>query len=245
MNKDIQLIWDFDDTIVKTNIEFDKTNQRAAEIIAYDVFGHLSQTELIKDYQRKLDIEMVAEIGFLPNRYLLTWYNTYEYFIKKAGKGLNKGTRDEIAETVMDVYERKYDNIPESIPVLKELKSQGYEMIILTAGVEEVQKRKIEQSGAHQFIDDIHVFTQKTPQTFKMMMEKYHCSDYVMIGNSLKSDIYPALENDAWGFHFEQTTWEVDHYHINKNHEKYVSLTNLKEVPVKLERLVRNKSLAI
>lgn len=245
MKKDIQLIWDFDDTIVKTNIEFDKTNQRAAEIIAYDVFGHLCDVESIKEYQRKLDIEMVAEIGFLPNRYLLTWYDTYEYFINKAGKDLNQGTQDEITETVMDVYKRKYDNIPESIPVLKELKRQGFEMIILTAGVEEVQKRKIEQSGAHLYVNDIHVFTQKTPQTFKMMMEKYHFSDYVMIGNSLKSDIYPALENDAWAFHFEQMTWEVDHYHINKNHEKYVRLTNLKEVPGKLDMILRKKSLAI
>ena len=245
MNKDIQLIWDFDDTIVKTSIEFDRTNQSAAEIISSAVFGQVGEVESIKAYQRKLDIEMVKEIGFLPNRYLLTWYKTYEYFANMAGKVLNKRTQDELTEKVLDVYERKYDNIPESIPVLKELKRQGYEMIILTAGVEEIQKRKIEQSGAYQYVNDIHVFTQKTPQTFKMMMDKYHSSDYVMIGNSLKSDIYPALENDAWGFHYEQATWEVDHHHINKNHEKYVRLTTLTEVPLKLECILRKKSLAI
>ncbi|MBB6447438.1 HAD family hydrolase [Bacillus benzoevorans] len=245
MIKDIQLVWDFDDTIVKTNVEFDKTNQRVAEIVAADVFGDLKQMEVIKAYQRKLDLEMIAEIGFLPNRYLLTWDKTYEYFMNHAGKRSDKEVKAKIKETVMDVYERKYDNIPDSIPVLKELKNQGYPMIILTAGVENIQRRKIEQSGAIDYVEDVYVFTQKTPETFKRVMERYNFQDYVMIGNSLKSDIYPALENDAWGFHYEQTTWEADHYNINKNHEKYVHLSTLKEVPIQLDRILTKKSLAI
>ena len=245
MKKDIQLIWDFDDTIVKTNIEFDRTNQSTAEMIAYDVFGRLDQIQEIMAYQRKLDVEMVVEFGFMPDRYLISWYNTYEYYANKAGKKLNKRTKEKITETVMDVYERKYDNIPDSIPVLKELKSQGYQMIILTAGQETVQKRKVEQSGAINYVNDVYVFSQKTPHTFKMMMEKYHYNDYVMIGNSLKSDIYPALENNAWGFHYEQATWEADQFNINKNHEKYVHLSSLTEIPVKLDQIYVKNSLAI
>lgn len=245
MRKDIQLIWDFDDTIVKTSIEFDKTNQSVAEIITSDIFADLKKVEEIKAYQRKLDLEMIDTIGFLPNRYLLTWYKTYEYFLHQAGKGSEQKVRDTITEIVMDVYERKYDNIPDSIPVLKELKDQGYPMIILTAGVENVQRRKIEQSGAIDYVEDVYVFTQKTPLTFKMVMEKYDFHDYVMIGNSLKSDIYPALENDAWGFHYEQTTWEADQFNINKNHKKYVHLSTLTEVPAKLEQVLTHKSLAI
>lgn len=245
MKKDIQLIWDFDDTIVKTSIEFDKTNQRAAEMIAEDIFGHTAHVENIKAFQRKLDLEMVDDIGFLPNRYLLTWHKTYEYFLHEARKTKNKVLLEQMTATVMDVYERKYENIPESIPVLKELKSEGFPMIILTAGVEEVQKRKVVESGAHHFVEEIHVFTKKTPQTFKKIMEQYPYSDYVMIGNSLKSDIHPALENDAWGFHYEQMTWEADQFPINRNHEKYIHLTNLKDVPVQLERIIRKKSLAI
>lgn len=245
MRKDIQLIWDFDDTIVKTSIEFDKTNHIVAQIVAFDVYGEYTKLEEIKAYQRKLDIEMVNQIGFLPNRYLLTWYKTYDFFLNKAGKRANDLVKTKISETVMDVYERKYENIPDSIPVLRELKNQGYPMIILTAGVEDIQKRKIAQSGAVNYIDDVYVFTQKTPQTFKLVMEKYDFRDYVMIGNSLKSDIYPALENDAWGFHYDQVTWEADHYNINKNHKKYVRLSTLKEVPVQVERILTNKSLAI
>jgi putative hydrolase of the HAD superfamily len=246
MNKDIQLIWDFDDTIVKTSVEFENTNQITAEIIAHDVFGGLEKINDIKSYQRSLDMEMVSKLGFIPKRYLMSWDLTYEHFLNKTGKKTEKWTKEKIRETVMDVYDRQYDNIPESIPVLKELKNQGYNMIILTAGAENVQRRKIEQSGAIDYVDDVYVFSQKTPQTLKTIMEKYRFNDYVMIGNSLKSDIYPALENNAWGFHYEQATWEADHYNINKNHEKYVHLSSLKEVPVKLDHIsTKNNSLAV
>lgn len=245
MKRDIQLIWDFDDTIVKTSIEFDKTNHCAAEIVASDVFNDLAQVEEIKAYQRKLDVEMVNEIGFLPNRYLQTWYKTYEYFLYMVGKRSKKRIKEEISKTVLDVYERKYNNMPDSIPMMEALKSQGYQMIILTAGVEEVQMRKIEQSGAIPYINDVYVFSQKTPQTFKSIIDKYDFNDYVMIGNSLKSDIYPALENNAWGFHYEQATWEADDFDINENHAKYVRLSSLKEIPAKLESIQTRKSMAI
>jgi putative hydrolase of the HAD superfamily len=246
MNKDIQLIWDFDDTIVKTSVEFDKTNHITAEIISNEVFSVLENINDIKSFQRSLDMEMVSELGFLPKRYLMSWLLTYEHFLTVTGKRAEKRTKEKIVETVMDVYDRQYDNIPESIPVLKGLKNEGYKMIILTAGEEDVQKRKVEQSGAIDYVDDIYVFSKKTPQTLKTVMEKYRFTDYVMIGNSLKSDIYPALENNAWGFHYEQATWEADQYNINKNHEKYVHLSSLNEVPVKLDHIfTKGKSLAI
>src|SRR3954468_9155561 len=146
MNKDIQLIWDFDDTIVKTSVEFDKTNHITAEIIANEVFSVLENINDIKSFQRSLDMEMVSELGFLPKRYLMSWLLTYEHFLTVTGKMAEKRTKEKIVETVMDVYDRQYDNIPESIPILKELKNEGYKMIILTAGAEDVQKRKVEQS---------------------------------------------------------------------------------------------------
>lgn len=246
MKKDIQLIWDFDDTIVKTNVEFEVTNTETAKIISKDLFGEIKDIEKIRQHQRMLDLEMVKKYGFTPQRYLLSWITTYQEIAKSVGKSPISSTIDQITETIKDLYIRKYENLPHSIDVLKQLKEECYSMIILTAGVEEVQKRKVAESGAIDYVDEIYVYAKKTPDTLKEIINKHEALDYVMIGNSLKSDIHPALENGIWGFHVERGTWEADHHDIDRYHEKYVHLTSITEIPEKLQPIVQNlKSLAI
>jgi putative hydrolase of the HAD superfamily len=236
MKKDIQLIWDFDDTIVQTYAEFERTNQKAAEIIAKDIYGEVRNIEKIKFFQRKLDIEMISSFGFVPKRYILGWMNTYEHFLLESGKAENPFIKEEIQKTAKDVYVRKYKNVPGALPILKQLKLEGYSSLILTAGIDHIQKRKVVESGAINYIDHVYVYPQKTPETLKEIIRRHPASDYVMIGNSLKSDIYPALTNNVWGFHFEQDTWEADQYDIDKKNEKYVSLHSLRQIPKELQK---------
>ncbi len=82
----------------------------------------------------------------------------------------------------------------------------------------------------------MYVYPLKTPATLKEIIRLHPASEYVMIGNSLKSDIYPALANDVWGFHFEQDTWEADNYDIDTKNEKYVSVSSLSQIPNELQR---------
>lgn len=238
MKKDIQLIWDFDDTIVQTYTEFERTNHQAAEIIAKELFHEVRYMDEIKSYQRKLDVEMISSYGFVPKRFIMGWLNTYEHFAKISGKSPNSEVKAEIEKTAKDVYVRKYKNVPDAIPVLRRLKSKGFSNLILTAGVDQIQKRRVVESGAINFVDHVYVYPQKTPDTLQNIIKLHPASEYVMIGNSLRSDIYPALANDVWGFHYVQETWEADHFDIDTNNEKYVALNSLSEVPYELKRHV-------
>jgi putative hydrolase of the HAD superfamily len=238
MKKDIQLIWDFDDTIVQTNVEFEKTNQETAEVIAKAVYGKIIDVERIKTYQRKLDVEMVVIYGFIPPRYLMSWLATYEHFAREAKLAVNPVTKELIEATINNLYIRQYENIPQSISVMKQLKQEGYSMIVLTAGQDEIQKRKVRESGAIDFVDEVLVYPRKTPETLQEVMEKFPAVHHAMIGNSLKSDIFPALENNAWGFHFERDTWEADNYDIDRGHEKYIHIPCLSDIPKHVKRIL-------
>jgi len=239
MVKPILLIWDFDDTIISTNSEFEKTNEWTANIISKALYGNEQKVQEILQVQRKIDIDMVKKYGFVRPRYLLSWYATYEHFCKELGVTTSESTKKQIEECVNDVYVRPFQNIPGAIPVLKELKNQKYEMVILTAGEEEIQRKRVKESGALEFVREVIVYPMKTPATLRSVIEKYSFPDYAMIGNSLKSDIYPALENDIWGIHIVRQTWEADHYEIDQNHYKYVRLHNISEVPSTLDWLVQ------
>lgn len=237
LNKEIQLIWDFDDTIVKTHEQYVKTNRIVASTISFDLYGDEAHTSNVANYQRKLDVEMVSTYGFTPGRYLLSWLETYKHFAKERNKDMNPLVQQNMESDIKDLYQRKYTNMTGSIKVLSELKNAGFPMVVLTAGDKSIQTRKVIESGAAEFMNEIHVSTTKTPDVLQGVMDIHPAKDYVMIGNSLKSDIYPALENNIWGFHVQRDTWEADEYDIDKTNEKYVNLSSLSEVHEQLKQL--------
>lgn len=240
--KDIQLIWDFDDTIVHTSVEFGKTNQDTAELIAKNVFGELVLINEIKAFQVEADLEMVKKYGFVPPRYLMSWFATYEHFASTTGSSVQDFVKAQIENIINDLYIREYENVNNSIAVIKKLHDEGYSMIVLTAGQDDIQLRKVKESGVFDFMKEVFVFPYKTPEVFKLIQEKYPAEHHVMIGNSLKSDIHPALENNAWGFHVEKDTWEADHHDIDKSNDKYVHVGSLSEIPSKLEEILQASS---
>lgn len=240
VNGNTLLIWDFDDTIVKTNIEYEKTNKETAMIVANAIYGKEKNINEILIHQRRADHKLVHVYGFHPKRYIDSWLETYHFFAKKENVPISDSTNKNILNTVNDLYTRKFQEIPYAVSTLSELKQQGYPMIVLTAGVDSIQRKKIKETGIEHLFNDIYVRVDKNPEVLREILKNYNADEYVMIGNSLKSDIYPALENNIWAFHIERKTWSVDDYPIDRNHPKYIHLKSITEVPKKI-KLVENQ----
>ncbi|MFF2532332.1 HAD family hydrolase [Brevibacillus sp. NPDC058079] len=225
------LIWDLDDTLIFTNIEFEKTNWSCAEIISKTIFGDNRAVNEILQRQRKIDLELVSEYGFVRPRYLHSWLRTLEQFCKENEITPSGTVVQEVADNVENLYVRKNENIPEALAVLKCLKEEGYSMVVLTAGDDEIQRKRVGEAGVLEFMDAVYVYPYKTPDTLKEVLAKYDGYICHMIGNSLKSDIHPALENNIWGIHAIRDTWEADHFEIDSNHVFYRLVHNLAEIP--------------
>lgn len=225
------LIWDLDDTLITTYPEFKKSNTLCAEIISRELFGDVLQVNDILNRQALIDISLIEKYGFLPPRYEQSWLTTSAEYFKEHGMMSNPSLQQEIKEVVQDIYIRKYENVPGSVEVIQQLKNEGYSMAILTAGDEAVQKRRIEQSGVAEFMDETYVYPYKTPSTLRAVMDRHGHNEYAMIGNSLKSDIYPALENEIMGIHVVRDTWQADHYEIDQAHPLYKPVHDLSEIP--------------
>ncbi|MGM9922901.1 MAG: HAD family hydrolase [Bacillus sp. (in: firmicutes)] len=225
------LLWDLDDTIIITNPEFEKTNSHCAELLSKEIYGDGRAKLELMQMQRALDLQMVTECGFIRSRYLNSWLETSEKYFKNHGLAPHPALLQEISAAVEDIYVRKYKNVPESVEVIKNLKDAGFSMAILTAGEEEVQRKRVFESGVAEFMDDIHVYPYKTPLTLQEVMLKHNRQNYAMIGNSLRSDIYPALENNILGIHVVKDTWQADQYDIDVTNPLYKPILNLKEIP--------------
>jgi putative hydrolase of the HAD superfamily len=101
-------------------------------------------------------------------------------------------------------------DVPET---LKALKDKGYNLNVLTRGVEFEQKFKLEKSGIKSFFTHIVIVQTKDENTYRNTAEKfgYNPNDLCMIGNSVRADVNPALAAGWHAVHIPApTSWSHD-----------------------------------
>ena len=98
---------------------------------------------------------------------------------------------------------------------LKTLRERGdWRMVCFTKGELQDQENKLKRSGLLSFFDDVEITSDKGQKEFVALCEHQHIhpSQLLMVGNSLKSDIAPALAIGAWAVHIPfYVTWQLEH----------------------------------
>ena len=98
-----------------------------------------------------------------------------------------------------------------------EILAPKYRLIVATKGDLLDQERKMRRSGIADYFHHIEVMSDKKEEHYVQLLKHLDIvpEAFLMIGNSLKSDIIPPLELGAWGIYVPfHTTWaheEVDH----------------------------------
>lgn len=95
------------------------------------------------------------------------------------------------------------------------------------------QERKIAQSGLEDLFDEVEIVSEKTPDIYHRIFHNYGAGPEaaIMVGNSVKSDILPAIEAGSWGVHVPhhlEWVWEKEEAPIG--HPRYRQINQLSEV---------------
>lgn len=88
--------------------------------------------------------------------------------------------------------------------------SKKYRLIVMTKGDLMDQERKLEKSGLYRYFDHVEVLSDKKADNYSRLLHhlEIDLNEFVMIGNSLKSDVLPILELGAQAIHVPfHTTW--------------------------------------
>lgn len=115
-----------------------------------------------------------------------------------------------------------------------------YRIILITKGDLFDQERKLAQSGLGGFFDAVEIVSDKTPEVYDRLFALHADgpSSAMMVGNSLKSDVIPALEAGAWGVHVpHQLTWELDRAEPPEGHLRFRAVETLGRLPDLLDSL--------
>jgi putative hydrolase of the HAD superfamily len=93
--------------------------------------------------------------------------------------------------------------------VLEQL-SGSHRLVVITKGDLHHQERKVLHSGVSHHFDAVEVVSEKDPQTYARILRRYEIDParFLMVGNSLKSDIAPPVALGGFGAHIPYAyTW--------------------------------------
>ncbi|SEK42707.1 putative hydrolase of the HAD superfamily [Aquimarina amphilecti] len=121
------------------------------------------------------------------------------------------------------------DGIEETLQYL----SKKYRLVMATKGDLLDQERKLIKSGLEKYFHHIEIVSNKTEKQYKKLVDHLDIdeSEFLMVGNSLKSDIIPVLNIGAHAFHIPfHTTWAHEVHNGTIDNPNFKSLTNSKEL---------------
>ncbi|UFH55167.1 HAD family hydrolase [Spirosoma sp. KNUC1025] len=116
-------------------------------------------------------------------------------------------------QQIIDVGRRLIDfpiDVLDGIPEVLETLSKDFDLMVLTKGDLFDQESKIARSGLGHYFKHVEIVSEKNEQAYQRVLQKYNVrpSDFIMIGNSLKSDILPVVHIGARAIHIPYAiTW--------------------------------------
>lgn len=123
------------------------------------------------------------------------------------------------------------DGVHETVASLAE----RHELVIVTKGDLLEQESKVERSGLRHHFRGVEIVSRKDRPTYERIARRRGIApaDFVMVGNSLRSDVLPVVAMGGLGVHIPyHTTWaheEVDEEELARH--VYVELRSIRELP--------------
>ncbi|HMO61174.1 MAG TPA: HAD family hydrolase [Ferruginibacter sp.] len=116
--------------------------------------------------------------------------------------------------------------------VLKALKGK-YRLVVATKGDLLDQERKLKKSGLEHYFHHIEIMSDKQEADFSKLIRHLDIepSQFMMLGNSLKSDVLPVLAIGGHAIHIPyHTTWAHEHVEHKVEHQHFRSVAKIKDV---------------
>jgi len=122
--------------------------------------------------------------------------------------------------------------------------SASHPLMLITKGDLNHQLSKINRSGLKGYFRNIEVVNDKTSATYAAILEQLGipAERFLMIGNSLRSDILPVLELGGWAIYIpQQITWMHEQSEAPKGYgQRLIQASHLGQLPQLIQSLLQD-----
>lgn len=225
--------FDADDTLWQNEQFYRMTEERFASLLADHAEGEDISARLLEAEKKNL-----AHYGFGIKGFTLSMIETA---IDVTEGRVPASVISEILDFGRNLLSHPVETLPHAREVLEQLCGQYY-LVLITKGDLFDQERKLAQSGLGDFFDAVEIVSDKTSSTYRRIFSKVaggpECA--AMVGNSLKSDIVPALAAGAYGIFIPHAlTWVYEHVEVPREAPRFREIGDLGKLLPLLEELAR------
>lgn len=201
------IIFDGDDTLWSTMPLYDIAKQRFAGAVAELI---PSATEAVERLDA-VDHDNVARLGFSRERFPRSMIETYRILCHEAGRIPDSAVEAQLADAARAVFTSPIVPFPDAIDALGSL-APRFELVLATKGDPQVQAQRLMQSQLGGFFSKAHILVDKTEQEFCAILaaHAYEPKAAWSVGNSVRSDINPALRAGLSAVLIPRSTWQYE-----------------------------------
>lgn len=108
-----------------------------------------------------------------------------------------------------------------------------YRLVVATKGDLLDQERKLKNSGLQDYFHHIEIMSDKKENDYKKLLKHLDCQPehFLMLGNSIKSDILPVLEIGGFAAHIPyHVTWSHEQHEHHLEHDNFMELKSIDEI---------------
>lgn len=223
INKIKVLAIDADDTLWDCQSHFEQ-----AENQLYDLIRPYCDNPAAELY--KTESGNMADLGYGCKAFTISIIETA---LRVGGSHIDHTQLAALLETCKGLLHLPATPLPGVEETLRKLHEDGqYTLVCFTKGELQDQENKLKRSGLLKYFDDVEITSDKGQKEFLALCEhqNIHPSELLMIGNSLKSDMAPALAIGAWAIHIPfHVTWQLEHFE-DFDHERLIKIEHFAEV---------------
>lgn len=225
-NRPVSVIgFDADDTLWQNEQYYKLTESHFRSLLADYAEGDHVSDRLLEAEKRNL-----AHYGFGIKGFTLSMIETALEITEGRAPS---SVISEILAIGRDLLSHPVECLPHARDALDALAGK-YFLVLITKGDLFDQERKLAQSGLGDYFDAVEIVSDKTATTYRRIFGKHGEGPErsMMIGNSLKSDVVPAIAAGAWGvFVPHELTWVLEHVEKPEEAPRFREILDLGHVP--------------
>ena len=200
------LAFDADDTLWDCQSWFDDVERRCCELLSPWATAREVSRGLVETERKNLS---------------LTGYGTKAFtlsLIENAVRVTNGQLTGHIVQQLLNMGKELLEFPTTPLPEVQETLAQlaamrRYRLVVFTKGELMDQENKLHRSGLEQYFSHVETVSNKTEQEYRQLCENLGVApeETIMVGNSFRSDIAPALAAGAWAIHIPyHVVWAIE-----------------------------------
>lgn len=218
------IAFDADDTLWINEPYFQEIENKFCALLEDFMPAHSIAKELFKT-----EMDNLALYGYGVKGFILSMVETA---LRVSDHTISAGVIENILGYGKELIQKDIELLDGIEHVLEQL-SKKYKLVVATKGDLLDQERKLRKSGIEHYFHHTEIMSDKQEKDYIKLIKHLDIQpgEFMMIGNSIRSDIFPVLAIGAHAVHVPyHTTWAHEHVEQKSGDASFIQLANISEI---------------